>query len=81
MLCMLHIPGRRLKDKQQALERMHKQAKANSDQLSVGGGVSIWPEMTNMRLDKTETGYLVFTCIGLTVTVLLLFNKIHGGSL
>ncbi|KAI0226029.1 hypothetical protein LSAT2_023277 [Lamellibrachia satsuma] len=71
-------PGTVLKEKQQQLTRMHQDAKSRSDRLNIGGGVTIWPEMDNMRLSRREILSLILICCGLVVMTTVTFRKIHG---
>ena len=78
MIFIIYLSGRKLKEKQEILTNLHEKAKNKADQLNVGGGISIWPEMENMRLSKSETIYLSISCIFLIITTSFLFLKLHG---
>ncbi|XP_070542823.1 uncharacterized protein [Ptychodera flava] len=70
-------PGRALQ-KQKILERKHHEAKSKVEKLNVGGGVSIWPEMDNMRLVKSEVYLLFGVSVALVISVCSLFRVLHG---
>ncbi|XP_066296613.1 uncharacterized protein [Branchiostoma lanceolatum] len=67
-----------LKTKQRLLEKKHHAAKSNAASLCVGGGVSLWPQMDNMRLTRRETVALTTWCVGLVLVVQALFSYLHG---
>jgi hypothetical protein len=50
----------------------------NADGASVGGGISIWPEMDNMRLTKQEVINLSSLCVVLMLLVAFFFVQLHG---
>ncbi|XP_072037515.1 uncharacterized protein [Amphiura filiformis] len=70
-------PGRALQ-KQKILEQKFHAAKSKVSSANVGGGISVWPEMEDMRLTSKEVWGLVLICIGLTVGVYVGFQIIHG---
>ncbi|XP_061174490.1 uncharacterized protein LOC133183564 [Saccostrea echinata] len=70
-------PGRVNKDKH-ALINKHLDTKHNMDRLSVGGGVSLWPDMEDMRLSLPEILKLGALCFSLFSLVIILFTKLHG---
>ncbi len=67
-----------MKDRQALLLKKHQEAKNRSDTLRVGGGISIWPEMDNMRLTQTEIITLAVTSITLAILTVCTFTAIHG---
>ncbi|XP_078697497.1 uncharacterized protein LOC144925390 [Branchiostoma floridae x Branchiostoma belcheri] len=67
-----------LKTKQRLLQQKHHAAKSNARSLCVGGGVSLWPQMDNMRLTRRETVALTAWCVGLVVAVQAIFSYLHG---
>ena len=64
--------------KQKLLERKFHASKSKANIANVGGGISIWPEMENMRLTPTEVWLLVAVCIGLVAVVYMTFQAFHG---
>nr|XP_022333283.1 uncharacterized protein LOC111130474 [Crassostrea virginica] len=70
-------PGRVNKDRHTLISK-HLDTRHNMDRLSVGGGVSLWPDMEDMRLSLTEILKLGAVCAMLFVLVILIFNKLHG---
>ncbi|XP_046545745.1 uncharacterized protein LOC124255845 [Haliotis rubra] len=62
-------PGRILRKKQEELIKKHEEVRQRADQLSVGGGVALWPQMERMKLHSGETIQLVLTSLGLMLTV------------
>ncbi|XP_038078146.1 uncharacterized protein LOC119745686 [Patiria miniata] len=70
-------PGRALQ-KQKILERKHHEAKSRAHNLGVGGGVSLWPQMDNMRLSQREVAALSAVSLLLIVGVAMLFQHLHG---
>ena len=69
--------GRVNKDRHTLISK-HLDTRHNMDRLSVGGGVSQWPDMEDMRLSLTEILKLGAVCAMLFVLVILIFNKLHG---
>ncbi|KAL8567161.1 hypothetical protein ACOMHN_033063 [Nucella lapillus] len=76
-----NTPGRGLKEKQRELIKKHEQIRQNSDKLNVGGGVTLWPNMNQMRLSRNEIVALVLACLVLVLLMGLLFVQLHGGVL
>ncbi|XP_046357223.2 uncharacterized protein LOC124135745 [Haliotis rufescens] len=74
-------PGRILRNKQEVLIKKHEEVRQRADKLSVGGGVSLWPQMERMKLNSGETIQLILTSLGLMFTVVFTFYKFHGCSL
>ncbi|XP_013404264.1 uncharacterized protein LOC106169370 isoform X2 [Lingula anatina] len=70
-----------IKARQQSLIRKHQVAKDKIDNLNVGGGVSMWPQMETMRLTQGETLQLLAVCIGLFTSTVVLFYFLHGSEL
>ena len=66
------------KARQDLLIRKHESARNRSDSLSVGGGVSLWPDMQRMRLTRAEGGALVVISMALVVLSVIVFTLIHG---
>ena len=63
-------------ERQKELERLHHEAKSRRE--GVGGGVSLWPEMDDMRLSRRDTLQLGALCLFLSVTTAALFLACHG---
>ncbi len=61
--------------------KKHMDAKSRTDSLSVGGGVSLWPEMERMRLTQEEGAGLVLVAFSLIVITFCAFYGIHGESI
>ena len=67
---------------QQELEKMHHKAKSNVAGISgVGGGVSIWPAMDDMRLSRNDLKWLVVVCVVLVTMTFATFFICHGKTL
>ncbi|XP_071794243.1 uncharacterized protein [Asterias amurensis] len=73
-------PGRALQ-KQKILERKHHEAKSRAHTLGIGGGISLWPQMENMRLTQREVAALTGVSAALVVGVVFLFHYLHGAVL
>ncbi|CAI9720300.1 Hypothetical predicted protein [Octopus vulgaris] len=71
-------PGRPIEEKRKILIDKHAAAKQNSNKLAVGGGVSIWPDMAKMRLNKFDLLQLITLFIILIFVAAYFFFKIHG---
>ncbi|CAH1795945.1 unnamed protein product [Owenia fusiformis] len=71
----------KLRETQQILTEKHQEAKNQADKLNIGGGVSLWPGMENMRLTKRETAQLIVACVFMLTAVLALFQFLHGTTL
>ena len=67
-----------MKEKQKELIHKHEQIRQNSDKLSVGGGVTLWPNMNQMRLSRREVVLLMLTCFALMAGTGWLFMFLHG---
>ena len=65
--------------KQRALERLHHEAKSRVEGVSgVGGGVSIWPAMDDMRLSRSDAMQLSCLCLVLMAATGTLFMTYHS---
>ncbi|XP_070212914.1 uncharacterized protein [Littorina saxatilis] len=73
-----NTPGLALKEKQKELMVKHEQIRQNSDKLNVGGGVTLWPNMNQMRLSRKEIIVLIITCFLLMGLTGWLFLFLHG---
>eukprot|EP00062_Callorhinchus_milii_P007721 gi/632949658/ref/XP_007890287.1/ PREDICTED: uncharacterized protein LOC103177777 [Callorhinchus milii] len=71
-------PGQCLQQKREILQEKHLKAKSSVDKIPVGGGVSLWPEMDNMRLSKGEVVTVTLLSLLLCFSVFLLFKYLHG---
>lgn len=69
--------GRVNKDRHTLISK-HLDTKHNMDRLSVGGGVSLWPDMEDMRLSLIEILKLGAICFLLFFVVMMVFSKLHG---
>ncbi|XP_041041190.1 uncharacterized protein LOC121276709 [Carcharodon carcharias] len=69
-------PG--LQQKQKLLQEKHLKAKSSVDKMPVGGGISLWPEMDDMRLTKREVLVLFISSLLLIFAVVILFEYLHG---
>ncbi|KAK6188498.1 hypothetical protein SNE40_004661 [Patella caerulea] len=76
-----NTPVKTLKEKQQILVEKHNDTKQRCDQINIGGGISLWPQMENMRLTEREIIRLLLSCICLVFTLFFIFHKFHGSSL
>lgn len=70
--------GERVQGLRQHLETLHHQAKSNLKNGGVGGGVSLWPAMDDMRLSKEDVWRLATVCVGLVAGTIAIFNFYHG---
>ncbi|GCB74205.1 hypothetical protein scyTo_0003293 [Scyliorhinus torazame] len=67
-----------LQQKQRLLQEKHLKAKSLVDKIPVGGGISLWPEMDDMRLTKREVLVLIISSLLLIFAVVTLFEYLHG---
>ena len=67
-----------MKSQQQILADKHHSAKSRVQGLGVGGGVSIWPQMDNMRLTRPEVLCLIASSVVFMVITIHLFYQLHG---
>ncbi|XP_033109492.1 uncharacterized protein LOC117110785 [Anneissia japonica] len=72
-------PGKALQ-KQKLLEEKHRLAKSKVSSMGPGGGVSIWPEMDDMRLTPKEMHLIVIISLVLIGFVCQLFWLLHGNT-
>ncbi len=64
---------------QKLLAQKHYEAKSNLEGVSgVGGGVSIWPAMDDMRLSRQDAFLLAKVCLGLVIATIAIFWWFHG---
>ena len=64
---------------QKELQRKHHDAKSKVHGVSgLGGGVSLWPAMDDMRLTSGEVNWLLFVCGLLVVGTMSTFLACHG---
>lgn len=77
---LIQSPGRTYQT-QQLLMQKHHDAKSKAEERFVGGGISIWPEMNNMRLTFSDLMTLVANSIILMVLTYGLFTYLHGTTL
>lgn len=73
-------PGRVLKDRE-VLTGKHLHVRQKADKLRVGGGVSLWPGMDDMRLSRREIIELLLVSVALVPAVIYGFNKLHGTTI
>lgn len=71
-------PGHKLQEKKDLLMRKHEQAKNQNKTSYVGGGVSIWPQMENMRLTGQDSKVLIAAATFTFASVLSSFLVLHG---
>ncbi len=65
---------------QRELMKKHHEAKSRVGAVSgVGGGVSMWPAMDDMRLTRKEANWLVIGCGVLILGTMSVFLACHGG--
>ena len=65
--------------RQRTLERLHHDAKSRLAGVSgVGGGVSLWPAMDDMRLSRSDTVQLSCVSLVLMAATGILFMMYHG---
>lgn len=64
---------------QRELQKKHHDAKSKVHGMSgIGGGVSLWPAMDDMRLSTREVNWLVVVCVLLIVATMTVFLACHG---
>lgn len=63
---------------QEELAKKHHEAKSRVAELSVGGGVSLWPSMDDMRLNSWDVLSLTALCCILMFVVVKGFFFLHG---
>lgn len=67
---------------QRELMKKHHEAKSRVHSVSgVGGGVSMWPAMDDMRLTRREANWLVVSCGVLIIGTMSVFLACHGGCI
>ena len=64
--------------KQRLLSTMHQTAKSSLVVGRMGGGVTMWPGMDDMRLSQRETVQLTAVAVCLVVGSMCLFHYMHG---
>ena len=66
--------------RQHELERLHHEAKSRlvGNVSGVGGGVSLWPAMDDMRLSRGDAVQLALLCLFLIVSTVVIFIMLHG---
>lgn len=70
-----------MREKQRQLIDQHKEIQQKGSHLNTGGGISLWPEMIQMRLTRSEILWLLAEAVTLCcLTVVLLYN-LHGQPL
>lgn len=67
--------GEKVQNLRQRLERLHHEAKSKD---GVGGGVSLWPAMDDMRLSREDVWRLAAVCVSLLAVTMVMFNFYHG---
>ena len=64
---------------QRELAEKHHAAKSKVDGVGgLGGGVSLWPAMDDMRLSGEDTKWLVCVCAVLVAATIAVFFSCHG---
>lgn len=72
-------PGRMVQEAQRVLIQKHNEAKSKLEGVSgIGGGVSIWPAMDDMRLSREDALQLVKLCLCLVMVTAAIFYCCHG---
>ena len=73
-------PGGFVHAAQRELEKKHHRAKSrvHAGVSGIGGGVSLWPAMDDMRLSGSEVNWLVVVCGVLIVGTMSVFLACHG---
>lgn len=61
-----------------SLLHKHQEAKNRVDSLNVGGGISIWPDMNDMRLTNRDVALLISAGLLLCLATIFLFDVLHG---
>ncbi|XP_067934894.1 uncharacterized protein [Watersipora subatra] len=74
-------PGRPLKEKQKVLAEKHDETRRNADALNIGGGISLWPGMEDMRLRASEFIQLCLISFLLLLATCSMFQVVHGSTL
>lgn len=66
---------------QKMLAKKHHEAKSRLAGVSgVGGGVSLWPAMDDMRLSRSDALQLILVCTLLVAATIAVFYSMHGES-
>ena len=64
---------------QRELVRKHYEAKSKIDRISgIGGGISIWPAMDDMRLSQSDAVKMALICVALVAATMATFYCFHG---
>ncbi|XP_035827980.1 uncharacterized protein LOC101853432 isoform X2 [Aplysia californica] len=79
-LARLRMTPGAMREKQRQLIRKHNAIRKRSDQLQTGGGVSLWPNMKEMRLSKSEVVKLSLQAVALCIFTKLILQTLHGDS-
>lgn len=56
----------------------HDAIRQKGDQLMTGGGISLWPEMIQMRLKHSEVLWLSVQAVVLCILTVQLLKTLHG---
>ena len=70
-----------MREKRQVLVDKHDETRRNADTLNIGGGISLWPDMEDMRLTRAEYIKLCLLLVLLVVFTCIIFETIRGKSL
>lgn len=73
-----NVAGSSLENVRTTLLHKHQEAKNRVDSLNVGGGISIWPEMNDMRLTNRDVVSLASAGILLCLATIFMFSVLHG---
>lgn len=66
---------------QKMLVKKHYEAKSRLAGISgIGGGVSLWPAMDDMRLSQSDSFQLSLVCVMLVMATVTVFYSMHGKS-
>ena len=70
-----------MREKRHVLVDKRDETRRNADTLNIGGGISLWPDMEDMRLTRAEFIKLCLLSVLLVVFTCIIFETIHGKSL
>lgn len=74
--------GGKVQELREELDKLHHEAKSKvKEGMGVGGGVSLWPAMDDMRLSREDVWKLSLLSVVLVICTFAVFNFYHGGCM
>ncbi|XP_059144580.1 uncharacterized protein LOC131931743 isoform X2 [Physella acuta] len=67
-----------MREKQRHLIDQHKEIQLKGSHLNTGGGISLWPDMIQMRLTRSEILWLLAEAVTLCCLTVVLLYMLHG---